>query len=388
MNKDLTKVKNILYNLIQIDVLGGQSNLRIADYITSFLEENGVSVVKVYNEDRDKYFIHCRIGPAVDGGVILSGHTDVVPVEGQPWTKSPFYLTESDGLWYGRGSCDMKGFLACCLASVERFTKADLKKPVYLAFSYDEEIGCLTGAEIANAIREGYTERPSYAIIGEPSMMHPVIGHKGICVLETVINGSQGHSSRILNEVSAVHVAAELIRWLEEYMKSKVTSGKTDDRFSPNHTSIHVGMIKGGIAPNVIADSCRFQWDVRVIPSDDVRAILRDFKLFCEKLKNEKRRLFPDFEVVTSELHPPVPPLITEVGDDVVSLVSALSGNEPSGTVAYAAEAGQFAEAGFSTVICGPGDIAQAHRSDEYVAVNQIGQCMEMMDRLCIWLSE
>jgi acetylornithine deacetylase len=388
MNKDLTQVKNILSDLIQMDVLGGQSNLLIADYITSFLEARGVSVVKVYNEDRDKYFMHCRIGPPADSGVILSGHMDVVPVEGQPWTTSPFYLTESDGLWYGRGSCDMKGFLACCLASVERFTNAELKKPVYLAFSYDEEIGCLTGAEIASAIREGYNEKPAFAIIGEPSMMHPVTGHKGICVLETVINGSQGHSSRILSEVSAVHIAAELIRWLEEYMKSKVTLGKTDDRFSPNHTSIHVGMIKGGIAPNVIADSCRFQWDVRVIPSDNVKDILRDFELFCKKLKIEKRSLFPDFDIVTSELHPPVPPLITDSDADVVSFVSALSGNEPSGTVAYAAEAGQFAEAGFSTVICGPGDIAQAHRSDEYVAVSQIGQCMELMERLCVRLSE
>lgn len=387
MQPDIDSVKNILSDLISIPVLGGQSNLSIANYISDLLLNKGITVTKVFDADHQKYFIHCRIGPPADGGVILSGHMDVVPVEGQPWNNPPFKLTESDGKWYGRGSCDMKGFLACCLASADSFLSADLKRPVYFAFSYDEEIGCMTGSEIAHAIKHGYSEMPAYAIIGEPSMMAPVTGHKGICVLETRINGSQGHSSRILSEVSAVHVAADLIKWLEHYMQSKLDAGETDDRFSPNHTSIHVGMIKGGIAPNVIADSCVFQWDIRVIPSDSVQDVISRFNSYCDMVTIELQKRFSGFGIETIEIHPPVPPLITEDDAGVVKFVRKLTGKVPSGTVSYAAEAGQFSEAGFQTVICGPGDIAQAHRSDEFVTAQQINLCLQMMQNLAAELS-
>lgn len=372
----------ILKDLVAFDVLGGQSNLAIIDYIITYLNEYKVEYHLVPSEDLSKTSLHCRIGPAVDGGVILSGHTDVVPVEGQNWDTNPFELVEKDGLLYGRGSCDMKGFLACCLASVPLLVSADLKRPIYFAFSYDEEIGCLAGPALVEAIKSHYNEQPRFAIIGEPSMMQTVIGHKGICVLETTVFGSAGHSSRIKEEVSAIHVAAKLIIWLESYMDNLVKDGKLDNRFYPNHTSIHVGTVNGGIAPNVIADRCSFQWDVRVIPQDSIDQVLKDFETYCISLEKELQQKFAGAKIVTKEHHPPVPPLSTEEDSTIVKIINEITGNNSVQTVAYAAEAGQFAQGGFETIICGPGDIAQAHRANEFVAVNQLEKCMEMIKRL------
>lgn len=372
----------ILKDLVAFDVLGGQSNLAIIDYIISYLNDYQVEYYLVPSEDKTKTSLHCRIGPAVDGGIIFSGHTDVVPVIGQSWDTDPFDLTEKDGLLYGRGSCDMKGFLACCLASVPFLQAADLRRPIYFAFSYDEEIGCLAGPELVEAIKNHYKEQPRFAIIGEPSMMETVIGHKGICVLETTVFGSAGHSSRIKQEVSAIHVAAKLIIWLESYMECLVKDGKLDDKFYPNHTSIHVGTIHGGIAPNVIADQCSFQWDVRVIPQDSIDQVLNEFKTYCDGLENELKQKYGGAEIITKEHHPPVPPLSTNEDATLVKMVNSITGSQSLHTVAYAAEAGQFAQGGFETIICGPGDIAQAHRAKEFVAIDQLEKCMEMIKGL------
>lgn len=383
----LHKTQQILGDLIQYDVLGGQSNLTILDYIISYLNERNISHHLVPNQDLTKASLHCRIGPPSDGGVILSGHMDVVPVAGQDWHTDPFTLTEREGLLFARGSCDMKGFVACCLAFADTFKTAPLKRPVYFAFSYDEEVGCLAGPELARAIRTYYSEKPSYAIIGEPSCMQPVIGHKGICVLETTVYGSAGHSSRIRSEVSAIHVAAGLITWLEQKMESLIQDGSVDGRFSPPHSSLHVGMISGGIAPNVIADKCSFQWDVRVIPSDSVQAIIEDFNRHCRQVEIQLQAKFKDAKIVTTEIHPPVPPLGTEANAGVVSFIQKITGDFTTTTVAYAAEAGQFAQEGFETVICGPGDIAQAHRANEFVAKEQLQKCLNMLENMTTELS-
>lgn len=184
--------------------------------------------------------MHCRIGPSVDGGIILSGHTDVVPVKGQNWDTDPFVLTnKDDGNLYGRGTCDMKGFLACCLNVLPNLVKADLKKPIYFAFSYDEEIGCLSAPELIRHLQNYYPETPKYAIIGEPSLMQPIIGHKGICLYTTTVNGSAGHSSGIRKEVSAINESARLILWLEAKMNALIDAGHIDLRFTPPHSSLH-----------------------------------------------------------------------------------------------------------------------------------------------------
>ena len=375
----LENTKQILKDLVSFDVLGGQSNLSILEYIKNFLDNHGIAYTLLPNEEGNKSSLHARIGPAVDGGVVLSGHTDVVPVKGQDWHTDPFQLTEKDRLLYGRGSCDMKGFLACCLAMVPELIKIELKKPVYLAFSYDEEVGCLAGEELANAIMNSYTERPKFAIIGEPSMMQPIVGHKGIIIYKTTVHGSAGHSSRIRQEVSAVHTAAKLILWLEEKMLSLT---ETDDRFIPNHTSIHVGMVHGGIAPNVIADKCSFYWDVRQIPKTDLNQLLNDFFDYSKELEASLKEKFPGTAIIHELDHPNVTPLDTPGDAPVIDLMKAINERIDLGTVAYAAEAGQFSEAGFSTIICGPGDIAQAHRANEFVSIEQLEKCLVMLGNL------
>jgi acetylornithine deacetylase len=379
----MTRTEEILSQLVAFPVLGGQSNLSIIHWIKEYIESYGIESTLVPNEEENKASLHCRIGPATDGGIILSGHTDVVPVEGQSWKTDPFVLTDlGDGKLYGRGSCDMKGFIACCLAVLPEMVKADLKKPIYFAFSYDEEIGCLAAPDLIRHINAHYNEKPKYAIIGEPSLMQPIVGQKGICVLETLVNGSAGHSSRIKQEVSAIHESARLILWLENKMNELIEAGQTDARFTPPHSSLHVGTVKGGIAPNVIADKASFHWDVRVIPKDDVHAILNDFKAHCRKREAELKSVFPDFKIETIEHHPPVPPLDTAEDADIVALVTELSGNTELGTVAYAAEAGQFSNGGFQSIICGPGSIAQAHRANEFIARDQLVKGVVMLQNL------
>lgn len=380
-------VKSILEKLVSFDVLGGESNLDLAKWIVQYLSDHGVEAHMLYNEERNKALVHCRIGPAADGGVVLSGHMDVVPVEGQDWNTDPFTLTEKGGLLYGRGSCDMKGFLACCLSMVTEFKAANLKKPVYFAFSYDEEIGCMAGDLMAQTIRDFYPENCTDAIIGEPSLMEPIIGQKGICFYRTYVNGSEGHSSRIMEEVSAVHESARLILWLEDKMK-RLKAERTDARFNPPHSSIHVGKVKGGIATNIVADQCYFDWDVRTIPGDDFDDIMNDFYGHCEERMDALRSLFPAFKIYTEEVHPPVPPLDTASDSKILKLLRSIGINGPEQTVSFAAEAGQFERNGFDAIICGPGSIAQAHRANEFIAVDQLDKGRIMLRNLIHILSE
>jgi len=372
----------ILTQLVAFPVLGGEGNLTIANWIKDYLTGYGVAYQTVPDETGTKEAIHCRIGPAVDGGIILSGHMDVVPVVGQPWDTDPFKLTLKGDKFYGRGSCDMKGFLACCLASVPMLLRSRLKKPVYFAFSFDEEIGCMAGDLTAEAIRDYYEEKPAGAIIGEPTMLQPMVGQKGIMVYTTTVHGSQGHSSRIKEEVDAIHEAARLVVWLEDKMDALIAAGRTDDRFHPNHTSIHVGTIRGGSAFNIIANECSFDWDFRNIPLDDAQDIIDDFQAFCNERIELRRKTFPGFNITHSAMHPPVPPLDTAEDEPIVDLIKRISGDSDVSTVAFAAEAGQFSNAGFPSVICGPGDIAQAHRANEFCAVAQLEGCMEMIKGL------
>lgn len=381
-------VEKILEKLVSFPVLGGESNLSIIHWIKEYIESHGIETQLVPNTEGNKASLHCRIGPEVDGGVILSGHTDVVPVEGQAWTTDPFVLTDKgDGKLYGRGSCDMKGFIACCLEALPEMVAADLRKPIYFAFSYDEEIGCLTAPELARAITTFYTETPKYALIGEPSLMEPIVGQKGIYILETYVNGSAGHSSRIKQEVSAIHEAMRLILWLEKKMDQLIADQRLDDRFHPPHSSIHIGRVNGGIAPNVIADKAHFYWDLRTIPMDDMYGIVKEFETYCREREEALRPIFPGFSIQTVENHPPVPHLDTKADDPVVDLIQKISGNSRLDTVSYAAEAGQFANEGFHSAICGPGSIAQAHRADEFIAKDQLQKGVAMIHRLIQELS-
>ena len=380
------EVIKILEKLVSFPVLGGDSNLSIIYWIKEYIENYGIKTVLVPNKDNTKASLHCRIGPKVNDGVILSGHTDVVPVKGQNWTTDPFTLMEKDGKLYGRGAADMKGFIACCLAVLPKMAMADLKKPIYFAFSYDEEIGCLAAPELAEHIKSYYKETPKYAIIGEPSLLQPIIGQKGICYLKTEVNGSAGHSSGIHKEVSAIHESTRLIIWLEKKMEDLVLKNK-DKRFNPPHSTIHVGQINGGIATNVVADYTTFEWDVRVIPKDNIFEIFEDYYKFCADREKEVRKKFPDFKITNTVLHPPVATLDTNENDAVVSFTQKLVNDYTWDTAAYATEAGQFAEAGFQAIICGQGSIEQAHRADEYTEISQLLKGVEMLENLVAELS-
>ena len=380
------KVEDILAKLVSFPVLGGDSNLEIIHWIQNYIESFGLETTLVPNEEKTKASLHCRIGPSVDGGVILSGHTDVVPVKGQAWDSDPFILTKKDGKLFGRGSADMKGFIACCLASLPTLVKADLKKPIYFAFSYDEEIGCLAAPELIEHIQKTYSENAKYAIIGEPSSLEPVIGKKGVCYVLTEVNGSAGHSSGIHKEISAIHESTRLIIWLENKMK-ELSQATQDHRFNPPHSTLHVGQISGGVATNIVADYTRFEWDVRVIPKDDIEAIFNDYFLFCKERELEVRKLFPDFTITNTFVHPPVPALDTKLTDDIVALTQKISGQNSWKTVSYAAEAGQFHEAGYQSIICGPGSIEQAHRANEFTTQEQLDKCVVMLQKLVIEFS-
>lgn len=373
----------ILSKLVSFPVLGGESNLSIINWIKSYIESYDVVCTLVPNDIGNKASLHCRIGPPTSGGLILSGHTDVVPVKGQDWDTDPFTLVDKkDGKLYARGACDMKGFIACCLNVLPHLAKADLKKPIYFAFSYDEEIGCLAAPELIEHLLNHYPETPKYAIIGEPTLMQPIIGHKGICLYTTKVNGSAGHSSGIRKEVSAIHECARLVLWLEAKMNALVDSGSIDERFTPPHSSLHTGIIHGGIAPNVIADKAYFSWDARVIPKDNLSEIVEAFKTHCNNRINELKPIFPGFKIETEEIHPPVTSFSTKEDSDVVKLILKINANKNIGTVAYASEAGQFNEAGLQSIVCGPGSIEQAHRANEFISKKELTNYVEMLNGL------
>lgn len=374
--------QEILAKLIAFPVLGGQSNSTIADWIENYLTEHGIPFHNVYNKEQTKRCIHCRIGPAVDNGVVLSGHTDVVPVEGQDWHTNPFEMVEKEGKLYGRGTCDMKGFIACCLACLPEMIAADLKKPIYFAFSYDEEIGCWSGHVLARDIMDTYTEKPRFAIIGEPSEMEVVTGQKGMGTLETTLTSRGAHSSKIYTEASTIYEAAKLVGWLENKMEELIVNGEQDVRFTPPHSTLHVGKFNGGIAHNIVADKCTIVWDIRSLPKDDSTAIVNEFKAYCMERAAIMRKKVPEFNITNKEWFPLVVPLDTANDAPVVKFVQQLTDSTIINAVSFASEAGQFAAEGFEAVICGPGSIEQAHRANEFIEVEQLEKGVLFVQKL------
>ncbi len=379
--------QEILAKLIAFPVLGGQSNDSIADWIENYLTEYDIPFHNVYNAERTKRCIHCRIGPAVDNGVVLSGHTDVVPVEGQDWQTDPFKMVEKAGKLYGRGTCDMKGFIACCLACLPEMMAADLKKPIYFAFSYDEEIGCWSGHALAKSIMDTYEETPRFAIIGEPSEMEVITGQKGMGTLEVVLASRGAHSSKIYTEASTIYEAAKLVNWLENKMEELILNGEKDTRFTPPHSTLHVGKFHGGIAHNIVADKCTIVWDLRTLPKDNAIAIMGEFKDYCAERVAIMRKKVPEFNITSKEWFPFVVPLDTPDDAPVVKFVQQLTDSTIINAVSYASEAGQFAAEGFEAVICGPGSIEQAHRANEFIEMEQLEKGVLFVQKLITKLS-
>jgi acetylornithine deacetylase len=372
--------REMLAKLVAFPTVSRDGNLALVDFARAYLAGHGVESRLVPNRQGTKASLYALVGPSEPGGVVLSGHTDVVPVDGQSWTSDPWRLTERDGRLYGRGACDMKGFDALALALVPDMLKAGLKRPVQIALSYDEELGCLAAPEMIAVMRQ--TLPPASAVfVGEPTGMQVVTAHKACVGLETVVSGHEVHSSILHRGVSAVMTAARLVQWHAERTAENAAAPEPDSDFDPPFTTLHVGTIAGGTAGNITAAHCRFQTDFRVMPTEDPGAWIERYRAFAAQVSAEIAAVHPSagVRVAVRQRTPGVAP---ERDGFAESLARALTGDNAHRAVSYATEAGQFQEQGYSTVVVGPGDIAQAHQPDEFLAVSQFEAGESFLRRL------
>jgi acetylornithine deacetylase len=381
------RATDILARLVAFDTTSRGSNLALIDYVEAELNALGVVPRRVPNKDGTKTNLMATLGPAIPGGVVLSGHTDVVPVDGQAWTSDPWTLTPRDGRLYGRGTCDMKGFLALCLAAAPDFASGRLTRPVHFAFSYDEEVGCL-GAPDMIAVIASELPRPDLVVVGEPTNMEAVSGHKGIATFVVTVTGHEAHSSLTHLGFSANMAAIKLMGMLVELSEQLAREADPASLFTPKGASLTVGLIHGGTAVNILARECTFMFDVRTPGGMDPHLLLKPFFLECERMDRQMKTNFAECGVHV-ESRSRTPAFAFEPGGAAEQFARRLAGdNGPPRVVPYAAEAGQFQEAGFSTVICGPGSIDQAHQPDEYLEISQLERGAAFMARLVEALSE
>ena len=364
--------KEMLEKLVAFPSVSSESNLPIIEFIESYLAEHGVKSWRVYDETGLKSNLYAQIGPDVDGGVVLSGHTDVVPVTGQVWDTDPFVLTEIDGKLFGRGSCDMKGFIATGLALVPEMVAANLKYPIQFALSYDEEVGCI-GAPFMISEMVKKLPKARAVIVGEPSMMQVVTGHKGAIGFTTKVHGFEIHSSLMHNGVSAVMTAARLVEWLRVQFAEgmQATPNEVDALFEPPFTTFHVGVMNGGTATNITAKYCEFSTDIRCPPSQNPQDWFDRYMEFVAMVEAEIQAIRPEasIEVIARDINPALKP---ETDGAAESFVRQVTGDNGTHVVSYGTEAGQFQREGYSTVVCGPGNIEQAHQPNEFIAVSQL----------------
>ncbi|MEQ8433667.1 MAG: acetylornithine deacetylase [Oceanicaulis sp.] len=374
-----------LSELVAFDTTSRTSNLAFITHVEAFLESLGARCERSYSDDGSKSNLHAVLGPEAEGGVVLSGHSDVVPVDGQVWSSDPFTLTERGGKLYGRGSCDMKGFIACALSAAPGFARAPLKRPVHFAFSYDEEIGCI-GAPRMIEMMAARTPRPSCVIVGEPTLMRVVTGHKGLYSVRVEIHGKEAHSSLVESGACATTAAVRLMNQLVEESEALRTAAPADSPFDPPYGTLTIGQMGGGTAINILARHAWFEALMRPAPWDDGPGLGRRLMESAAALEAELQMRAPEARVEVSILSN-VPPLTPETDGEAEQLARQLTGDNSPRVVAYGTEGGQFQEAGFSTIVCGPGSIEQAHQADEFVAIEQLAKCdaflAKLKDRLC-----
>lgn len=371
----------ILDRLVGFQTVSRDSNLDLVDWVESYLARHGIAAHRHWNEDRTKAALFAHVGPLVAGGVVLSGHTDVVPVDRQAWTRDPWIVVEQDGRLYGRGTCDMKGFDALAIWAMVEAQRLGVARPLQLALSYDEEVGC-TGAPPMIAAMQVLPKAAS-VVVGEPSMMRMVNGHKGGSGFDVHVRGHEVHSSIMHRGVNAIMTGARLIDWanrMNEQNAAAVPSGLAAP-FVPPWTTVHVGTISGGTAENITAKDCWFGLGFRVVPGEDPEAWVTLFQGEVAALDAEIKAVHPDAGITATRTFD-VPPLRPETDGQAEALVRRLTGDNDTSVVSYGTEAGQFQDAGYSVVVCGPGDIAQAHQPDEYLEVAQFEAGHAFMQRL------
>ena len=373
-------VKDILARLVAFDTTSAKSNLECADWIHAYLQAHGVAATLLLAKDGIHANLFATIGDASAPGIALSGHMDVVPVIGQPWDTNPFEMVEKNGRLYGRGTTDMKGYLACMLAMVPELKRARLSRPIHLVFSYDEEVGC-TG--VIEMIAEfGVTlPKPEIVFVGEPSLMTVVDAHKGGYRFETTVYGKDAHSSRPQIGVGSIFIAADLIAELKR-MEDRLKPVTHNPRFDPPNLTITVSHIDGGVAGNIIPPKCTFSWGTRAMPGHDSRALAAELQAYAEaKLLPAMRAVHPDCRIETKVMGG-IPPFWS--GDDSTarSMAMKLAGQNETFAVPYGTEASHFQAAGCSTVVCGPGHIDQAHQPNEFIDISELDACMGFLRRM------
>ena len=370
-----------LDRLVAFETISALPNLDIISYVQEQLQREGVKSIISYDETGKRANLHAFIGPRVDGGVVLNGHTDVVPVEGQEWMSDPFSLHQEDGRLYGRGAVDMKGFLACMIAAVPMWQQKALQKPIHICMCFDEETGGF-GAPILVKDMCEKAPNPAIAIIGEPTEMQIVTAHKAGYEMRTEITGLEAHSSGPERGVNAIHFGVRFISYLLDMAEELAAQPDEDSRFEPNYTTINVGTIEGGVARNTVAGTCGFDWEIRPLPSMDGKALIARITDYAmNTLLPQMRKTHPEAEIHI-EMQADVPGLGHSQAERATRLVSDITGINSTHAVPFGTDAGHFAAAGISTIVMGPGSIEQAHKPDEYIEISQIRACLEFFDKL------
>jgi acetylornithine deacetylase len=373
--------EEILARLVAFDTTSTKSNLQLIDFVRNLLDDHAIESQLVHNDDHSCANLYATIGPDDRGGVMLSGHTDVVPTSGQDWQSDPYQLRTEDKLLFGRGSCDMKGFIACVLAGLPQIAAGRLQTPIHLAFSYDEEIGCVGARRLVDSMT-GFEVRPHLGLIGEPTNMSMVLGHKGKVSFRVTVSGLSCHSAYISNGVNAVEYAAELITFIRN-MNTRVQQNLTDPSYTVPHTTFHVGNINGGTALNIVPRQCEFEFEIRNLPQEDLDSLVHEIKHYAnDVLLVDMQSRYPQSEIRFDETSC-YPGLHTDPASAVIACTRAINPiDEVGDNVSFGTEAGLFDSIGINSLVCGPGSIDQAHKPDEFVSREQMQYCDQMIENL------
>lgn len=371
----------LLAKLIAFDTTSKTSNLQLIDFVRNLLEDHAIDSQLVHNDDHSCANLYATIGPDDIGGIMLSGHTDVVPTTGQDWHSDPYRMHTGDESLVGRGACDMKGFIGCVLAALPQISASPLKTPIHLAFSYDEEIGCVGAKRLVESM-SAFEVKPRIGLIGEPTDMAMVLGHKGKVSYRVTITGLACHSAYISSGVNAVEYAAELIAFIRA-MNQRVQQQMLDQSYSVPHSTFHVGNINGGTALNIVPQQCQFEFEIRNLPQQDLDVLAHEIKHYAsDALLTDMRSRYPQSEIRFEEISH-YPGLHTDPASTVIAYTRAINPIDRIGdNVSFGTEAGLFDDIGINCVVCGPGSIDQAHKPDEFVRREQMQYCDQMIENL------
>ncbi len=371
---------DLITRLIGFDTTSAKSNLALIEFVAEYLSQWTTEFRVTKSDDGRKSNLFATIGPSDIPGIVLSGHTDVVPANAPDWTSDPFTARVTDGKLYGRGAADMKSFIAVALAMAPRFAAAKLSQPIHFAFSYDEEVGCL-GVRSLIADLKNLPVKPSLCIVGEPTEMTVIIGHKGKKSVTCTVHGKEGHSALNHKGVNAVEIAADLVHKIRSVQKRIRQEGPFEDGYDPPYSTLHTGVIHGGAALNIIPRECRFEFEIRNLPSHDPETIMAELRAHAQELAPEMLAVDPETGILFDERNNTVG-LSVDEDSEPARLACQLTGHNHTSKVAFTTEAGLFAQADIPAVVCGPGSIAQAHRPDEFIALEQVEKCERFMTDL------